>query len=813
MEEVQLQSTDVTGNCCESHVFLRYIRKGASELCTRDMKTHFCADVGVAISRDAVTEPIKSRFENTEKLGPGTSSTRHRIIGLLVRSTGVAKDLLHHERNYNRRSNKLNNLNVRPVGDYRTPCLRVHDLLPIERDPPPMIHTCACFYANSIPPRHTFYSPPRLSGLRRGTTSTSTCNESLTPAPHRVSLPRNARAKVAPSARMAPLSKPPLEPFSEFFVRHFTKHHPSIATHLSSDRAALAAATYLFRFDRRLTPDFVNQSLDAIVRAISESTGKSLPESRRLFSGAAKAASHEYFGTGWDDVTQFVDANTPVLLDLQRHSTKLFTLSKSLHDAPEPAPEVDPVALNALLDMRQPVVVMVYADYCSTCKATLPLYEQAAHTAGDNALFVTINGPRSPQFKLYYNVSSYPTILRFEGRAHITAFKGNPSFDIDSLCSFATGDNPNVETIDGYLSPTDDHGIQSDEEDNPRRWVKVLKRQGIDEIDELNSERNHVLHTHLENSYEECADTSCSVHRIRPHDVSAGDPPPLCMLLGGGMGAGKTTAVSLVKDTPFWKEHGNAVVIVEADAFKLNDPLFHVLRTITPKASRIVHHDSIKAAEDLFLQAVNARRDVVFDGTLSWGEYAKQTIEMLRDTDHYYKRGPGYRRDNNGNVSEVYWLRSERRPKAAPAYRVELIGVTADAEVAVMRGIVRRITDGRGVPIPDQLHSHALFSKNFEEYVDLVDSVYLFDTTLNSNTSGPKLQYAEQLVGIKPGLLFKSPPSDFAESEQGEEFGQFAVRNPQAYERFLRKKLLNTMASSTGDLYNNVVVLTSKREN
>ena len=35
------------------------------------------------------------------------------------------------------------------------------------------------------------------------------------------------------------------------------------------------------------------------------------------------------------------------------------------------------------------------------------------------------------------------------------------------------------------------------------------------------------------------------------------------------MGAGKSTAVQALAAAPFWKSHGSNVVIIEADAFKM----------------------------------------------------------------------------------------------------------------------------------------------------------------------------------------------------------------------------------------------------
>lgn len=52
------------------------------------------------------------------------------------------------------------------------------------------------------------------------------------------------------------------------------------------------------------------------------------------------------------------------------------------------------------------------------------------------------------------------------------------------------------------------------------------------------------------------------------------------------------------------------------------------------------------------MEAVNQQRDIVFDGTMMWRPFVEQTIAMVRDHQHRYRRGPGYHRDPQGNVVE-----------------------------------------------------------------------------------------------------------------------------------------------------------------
>lgn len=234
--------------------------------------------------------------------------------------------------------------------------------------------------------------------------------------------------------------------------------------------------------------------------------------------------------------------------------------------------------------------------------------------------------------------------------------------------------------------------------------------------------------------------------------------------------------------------------------FKHCEPTFQILRGVTPPAWRIVHRYSIIAMEELLLKAISSQQNVVFYSTLSWCEYARQTISMLRDTEYYYARGPGYVKRDDGTCTEVYWQRTTMREVRAAAYHVELVGVTAEADISVMRGIVRRIETGRGVSVPDQLRSHSLFSQHFERYVDMVDAAYLFDTTLQhagTVEEEGRRDYVDKLVGVKEGLLFKTPPDVGGFADDGE----FAVRYADAYERFLRKSSLNIDATNAEELF------------
>lgn len=50
--------------------------------------------------------------------------------------------------------------------------------------------------------------------------------------------------------------------------------------------------------------------------------------------------------------------------------------------------------------------------------------------------------------------------------------------------------------------------------------------------------------------------------------------------------------------------------------------------------------------------AVNMQKDIIFDGTMTWAPFVEQTVAMVRDHKHNYRMGPGYHKDEDGNVVE-----------------------------------------------------------------------------------------------------------------------------------------------------------------
>ncbi|GKB53581.1 zeta toxin domain, P-loop containing nucleoside triphosphate hydrolase [Tanacetum coccineum] len=261
------------------------------------------------------------------------------------------------------------------------------------------------------------------------------------------------------------------------------------------------------------------------------------------------------------------------------------------------------------------------------------------------------------------------------------------------------------------------------------------------------------------------------------------------LFMGGGMGAGKSTTLSLKE--PFLAGASANAVVMEADARKESDVIYRalssrdhhdmlqtadVVNVLTQTGSSLwrnlwckyhpceetfgetfgagtilapkVHQSSTDAASSLLVTALNEGRDVIMDGTLSWVPFVLQTITMARNVHRKrYRMGPGYKRNDDGSVTENYWeqLDEESEPldghtKRRP-YRIELRGVVCDPYLAVIRGIRRAIMCRRAVRVRSQLKSHMRFAMAFMTYCNLVDGARLY---LTNDLDGPP-----KLIGWK----------------------------------------------------------------
>ncbi|CAL8471980.1 g11522 [Coccomyxa elongata] len=267
---------------------------------------------------------------------------------------------------------------------------------------------------------------------------------------------------------------------------------------------------------------------------------------------------------------------------------------------------------------------------------------------------------------------------------------------------------------------------------------------------------------------------------------------PVLLLLGGGMAAGKSTVREIIGHDDFWSKVGKDAVVIEADAIKNRDVMLKHLSSSDftkndPTLSSYVHEYSTKAAEAMLVAAVNKQRDIVFDGTMTWAPFVEQTIAMVRDHQHNYRRGPGYFTDENGNTVERYWDRDEcaEVEEAKRPYRIEFVGVTCDAGLAVARGVWRKLRTGRSVPISSQLRSHRLFSDNWERLAHLADSATLYHTGSALTT------FNKGNVNLNPKVI-----AHRSSATRGE-----MLVNSRAYRQFCHKARINDSARCRGELF------------
>ncbi|CAN6282203.1 unnamed protein product [Urochloa humidicola] len=236
--------------------------------------------------------------------------------------------------------------------------------------------------------------------------------------------------------------------------------------------------------------------------------------------------------------------------------------------------------------------------------------------------------------------------------------------------------------------------------------------------------------------------------------VAHSDRSPVLLLMGGGMGAGKSTVLKEIKQEAFWTKAEANAVVVEADAFKETDVIYRAISSMGHhndmlQTAELVHQSSTDAASSLLVTALNEGRDVILDGTLSWEPFVEQTIAMARAVHRRrYRMGPGYKVAADGKtVTETYWVVDDAAgaplPGARKPYRIEVVGVVCDAYLAVARGIRRAIITRRAVRVRSQLQSHKRFAAAFHRYTRLVDGARLYST----NSLG-----SAQLIAWKDGM-------------------------------------------------------------
>ena len=72
-------------------------------------------------------------------------------------------------------------------------------------------------------------------------------------------------------------------------------------------------------------------------------------------------------------------------------------------------------AMDELIAGGNPVIIDLYAEWCSPCKMMAPIFARAAEAAGDRAEFVKIDIEVRPELADRYGVMSVPTVIGIAG--------------------------------------------------------------------------------------------------------------------------------------------------------------------------------------------------------------------------------------------------------------------------------------------------------------------------------------------------------------------------------------------------------------
>lgn len=252
--------------------------------------------------------------------------------------------------------------------------------------------------------------------------------------------------------------------------------------------------------------------------------------------------------------------------------------------------------------------------------------------------------------------------------------------------------------------------------------------------------------------------------------------PPFFVFLGGGMAAGKSTALRAFYQSTWWQERAggagrDGVVVVAADEFKT--------RNFDPN-NQEAHVNSTKSAELLLIQSINQCRNIILDGTMMWAPFVVDVVKVIRAAQTtIFKPGQGYHPDTG---KERYFEFARARPVPYPhPYKILCLGITVEPNIAVPLGLLRHFSTGRGVRIRDQLRSFKLFSQNFPLYATLVDAIYLLDNNAPAD--------AEQ--GELPRIIAMKEEEDTSLQILDEE--EFAL--------FQRHRDINILADNVDALY------------
>lgn len=465
-------------------------------------------------------------------------------------------------------------------------------------------------------------------------------------------------------------------------------------------------------------------------------------------------------------------------------------------------------------------LLVFLAIFCSRCSTARQVLSSIASHSGTPLKVGVVHSVSEPGLSALYNVSWFPTIIytppnvtgmectpkltpRFlsieqpiDPSIYAAASpvhnyseemqglfgSSTPQRNFPSVASDTAFQLPNVEANSAFFMDQDEvRGLYRVFPENERLSLRAL-------LGWIESEGTYVPETRQHSSITEkltSDDLKASLHAavtlLKRVGTAPGNKrysssckletePPLFVFLGGGMAAGKTTALAALSRSPWWEGKEKDCVVVSADEFKISEFRSH---------GKQDHQRSTKAAEKLLVQAVNQGRNIVLDSTMMWAPFIKDVVKMVRSAHTtLYKPGPGY---SAGAKEEVYFEAARKRGVPLQhAYSIFCLGITVEPDIAVPRGIIRHFVSGRGVPVREQLKSFKLFSQNFSLYVSLVDSIVLYNNNIFVDLSNDE---------IPPRIAIK------------EEGSEFRILDAAAFGLFQRHQFINVDADSVQTLY------------
>ena len=173
--------------------------------------------------------------------------------------------------------------------------------------------------------------------------------------------------------------------------------------------------------------------------------------------------------------------------------------------------------------------------------------------------------------------------------------------------------------------------------------------------------------------------------------VTVKDRKPVAFLKAGGAASGKGAVDRLLRKEKSIKP---GVTEVNADTYKAQLPEWKkFIDAGDARGANILHEESSDLVGRVTDELINKNADVVFDRVLGNPKKAKALIKKLH----------------------------------AAGYEVRLVGATVDPREAVIRAIARYTQTKRWVEISELLRGHKNVSTHFDEYMDMVDTVHLYD--------------------------------------------------------------------------------------